>query len=185
MKPLLLAGLFLMLSFSGMCQDSTVLISKFEQLSSQSGQMIKIERRKIGWAATIPVAKVKYTDLVTKSSRYAITLNYSNDASILIAYPSLIYIDMDELDSIIVSLSTFLKETNELKTPEGVRYSYITKSDIMVSCEFLSWTENWRFYISKIYNVLRIPVAESTFQINKKRLPELITLLEQAKTMEW
>jgi hypothetical protein len=149
--------------------------------TTQPGKILKTEIREIGTVGNIVVAKLKTTDVGSQSSIYAIRIddNYFNS----IITPATLYIDIEELDSVITAMTYFMEEANRLKPDVSLHLSYITKADIAVSCDYTKWSENGRFSIGRIYKVLRSAVPNTSISFNRRRVPELIALLNKSKSI--
>jgi hypothetical protein len=175
MKLLLLITFCSIFPLAGICQDSTITLSSFEIFSSQSRKMLKTEVREVGEVGNILVSKLKTTDIMSQSSVYAISIGYHNN--------NMIYIDIEDLDSVITAMTYFMEKVNEIKPDGTLHFGYITKGDVEVSFDYAKWSGTWRFSIGKVYKVLRTGVLNTNISFNRRRVSELISLLNQAKTV--
>lgn len=179
MKTILLLFINSIFGLAGIGQDSTISLSKFETFSSQPLKILKIEIKEIGSVGQWMVTKLKTTDAATGISVSAVKID-KNFFNIVpeIVNPTTLYIDIEDLDSVISALDYFIKEQNIQKPAGYPEYSYFTSTDVKVSCYYAG---SWRFELSKVYQKLRTPVAGSVITFNKKRITELVELLRQSE----
>ncbi len=185
MKIILLISINSIFTLSCIAQDSTISLSRFERFSSQSLKILKIETQEIGSVGSVGqcvVTKLKTTDAATGINVSAVRIYQSFFNNVPeIVNPTILYIDIEDLDSVINALSYFIKEQNIQKPSGHLEYSYLTSTDVKVSCYYSNYSGNWRFELSKVYQKLRSPVSGSAITFNKKRITELVELLRQAE----
>jgi len=185
MKYLIVLFLISFLAHNTKGQDSTIAYSKFEIFTSQAGKLLKTELKEAGNFGPRPVTVFKTTDIMSGISAYAVRLGYMNavDMPILI-YPKALYLDFDELDSVINVLTYFLTETEKPKPTNNLQLSYTTANDIVFFCSYDKIYNSWGFDIGKVYKHLRtyIPGTSITYH-NKKRITRLIEELKTAQSI--
>ena|SRR5689334_9999392 len=184
MKLCISCFLFILIAISGKSQDSTTTLSRFEDFISKPGKVIKPEMMIAGQYGPYKVLKYIATDITTGMCMYAVRVdnNYSFDFPIELIDPKAVYIDSVDLDTFIATAESFLRTSDSAQLPFNTKFSYLTSTDVQLSCYFTKLTDNWSFEIDKVYQKLRTHISGTSLVLNKKRMQQLVNLLRQAKS---
>jgi hypothetical protein len=182
MKLLLPFLLFSFLSFRSISQDSTITLSKFEIFTSQPNKLMKTEIRETVSIGSTLLSRVKATDLTSGENASAIKISTERTSDMTPINTKAVYIELNDLESIISALTYFSREVNQPKPETNAYYSFITSNDVAFTCSYsYSGFGFWNIEIGRIYPKLRTPVAASTYSFSKRRIDELIKLMSFLK----
>lgn len=185
MKPAIII-LFLAF-FSNICfaQDSTIQKSKYEAFVSKDGKMMKQETFNVANNKDYKIEVWKATNLETNESIKSILLlqekNYFLVGKIAIMN---LYIDWDEAEGFLKALK-FQLPLLETKPTNNVSYTYSTNNGVQSSISYFSKdlsgiSAGWYHAFSRVYKYSREIISNSVFQVKKKDLPDIISLIENA-----
>lgn len=187
MKPFVNLFLLLLLSINSKSQDSTIALSQFELFATQPGRVCKTEYKEIGnigWVNAVYLFKL--SDINSGSNVYAIRLGNINSRDMpWLVNPYSIYIDLNELDSVINVLEQFKQETVKREHPADLHLSYVTPGDISFGATYDKSGDSWQFFMARVFRNLRTHVPYTYTRFNKKRFTEFLEILKAAKASKW
>jgi hypothetical protein len=163
-------------------QDTTIALSRFEQFNLQSGGVLKNEIQELGTINLVTFDLVKSTDLSSGQKFDAVKFYVGDKNRFEIVNNSAFYISADNLDTVISVLKFFKAEMEKQVPTKNVHYTFTTNDNIRFTFYYdISYSGNWYFAINRLYQ--QPYIIGSPFQISliKKRIPELIYLLERGR----
>lgn len=149
--------------------------SNAEKFSSKSGTLIEKEFVDVGTLKKVEIKVIHYTDLISNESvsalrfEYEVTGSYSSDTKIA-------SLDADEIDGLIKSIK-MMQESVFTSTPTNyTEVTYQSRGGFEAGCY---WSKgDWSTYLK-----LEKYDGKSYVFLKKDDFPELLKLLEKAKTM--
>jgi hypothetical protein len=164
-------------------QDSTILLSGYEQYCTTPGKLIKTFTRVIGEVRSASIEVLTTTDIRKGDSVSVVRITspaWYTTTNPLIAVDNL-YFSKEELGNIINVLQYYNTEIKNGNVISQNSYSYITDNDVKISCEYEEGIfNNYWLRLRKIYHNLRTP-AMSGYSFGKRDVEELIKLLQTAQ----
>lgn len=150
-------------------------LSNAEKFSSKSGTLIEKEFVDVGTLKKVEIKVIHYTDLISNESvsalrfEYEVTGSYSSDTKIA-------SLDADEIDGLIKSIK-MMQESVFTSTPTNyTEVTYQSRGGFEAGCY---WSKgDWSTYLK-----LEKYDGKSYVFLKKDDFPELLKLLEKAKTM--
>jgi len=150
-------------------------LSNAEKFSSKSGTLIEKEFVDVGTLKKAEIKVIHYTDLISNESvsalrfEYEVAGSYSSDTKIA-------SLDADEIDGLIKSIK-MMQESVFTSTPTYyTEVTYKSRSGFEAGCY---WSKgDWSTYLK-----LEKYDGKSYVFLKKDDFPELLTLLEKAKTL--
>jgi hypothetical protein len=175
MKHLNLFLLFALVTVCLQAQDSTFVLSKYEEYSTSRGKALKTMGRTIG--------QIRNTDidvLVTTDIKRGDTVSVVRLSSAIADTGPWIFIDKEEVPNLINLLKYYATEIKNGSVLNGVYYSYITPNDVSITCYYSPGIFSDTYLkFNKIYRNLRTTVPQGhTF--GKRDIEGLIQLLQNA-----
>jgi hypothetical protein len=163
-------------------QDSTILLSQYEQYCTTPGKLIKTFTQVIGEVRSARIEVLTTTDIRKGDtvSVVRITSPAWYTTNLLIAVDNL-YFSKEELGNIINVLQYYNTEIKNGNVIPQNMYSYITDNDVKISCEYEEGIfNNYWLRVRKIYHNLRTPTM-SGYSFGKRDVEDLIKLLQTAQ----
>jgi len=150
-------------------------LSNAEKFSSKSGTLIEKEFIDVGTLKKAEIKVIHYTDLISNESvsalrfEYEVAGSYSSDTKIA-------SLDADEIDGLIKSIK-MMQEKVFTSTPTNyTEVTYKSRGGFEAGCY---WSKgDWSTYLK-----LEKYDGKSYVFLKKDDFPELLTLLEKAKTL--
>ncbi len=174
----LLAAFFFQFSAA---QDSIVALSRFEEWTLQPGKTIRVQVEPLGnWGSSV-VSLVKATDVNTGAKKLAVRISYEFDLSVYPVNTNALYLDASELDGVIATLTQFGSEVTTAGSTGQQMLTYTTLDGVQLLCRLHNGVGDCRF--SRLYLPQKTPHVPSQFSVNRRRVPEVIALLQRAEQM--
>lgn len=184
MKNEVITLVFVLLCSILKAQDSTIMLSKFEQLTTTRGKFYSIEEKIVGNVRNRNVTVIRVKDMNANETLSAvrITGRVWNDEPVPIVNYSNLYFDKVDLIEVIKNLEFYLLQINKNNGIfPGIYFTYVTSADVEVVCQYYQGFSSEIFLtISKLYQYKRTPVPYTTITFRKKDMESLIDLLKIA-----
>ncbi|WP_157607972.1 hypothetical protein [Seonamhaeicola sp. S2-3] len=177
MKKLLLVLLsFLAFNLSyGQTDSKEKELSNAEKFSSKSGTLIEKEFLDVGTLKKAEIKVIHYTDLISNESvsalrfEYEVASSYSSDTKVA-------SLDADEIDGLIKSIKMMQEKVFTSSPTNYTEVTYKSRGGFEAGCY---WSKgDWGTYLK-----LEKYDGKSYVFLKKDDFPELLTLLEKAKTL--
>lgn len=177
MKHLLIVLLsFLVFNLSyGQADSKEKELSNAEKFSSKSGTLIEKEFLDVGTLKKAEIKVIHYTDLISNESvsalrfEYEVAGSYSSDTKIA-------SLDADEIDGLIKSIKMMQENVFKSSPTNYTEVTYKSRGGFEAGCY---WSKgDWATYLK-----LEKYDGKSYVFLKKDDFPELLTLLEKAKTL--
>lgn len=177
MKNLLLVLLsFLAFNLSyGQTDSKEKELSNAEKFSSKSGTLIEKEFLDVGTLKKAEIKVIHYTDLISNESvsalrfEYEVASSYSSDTKVA-------SLDADEIDGLIKSIKMMQEKVFTSSPTNYTEVTYKSRGGFEAGCY---WSKgDWATYLK-----LEKYDGKSYVFLKKDDFPELLTLLEKAKTL--
>lgn len=174
--------LFVLSPIVSLCQDSTIALSKFEQFTSETGTMYKRETLEMGSVKNIHVYATRVSEVGNSTYAKAIRVIQSITQSDVNNVTASLTIDLDETEGIYKALEYYLTVIKN-KVQYSPAYFYITKNDVVASCNFIveKYTADWSVSLSQRYHSLKSVVPGSSITVKNKDIDNLVELIRKAK----
>ena len=132
-------GSLLLLIFScstAAAQDSTIVLSRFEEFSTSRGRLLKMESVSTGNFGNLYSEFVSATDLNSKEIKTALRFRTSWGLSINVVEKNWIYVDREQIPLVLTALDTMKKQLQATNfTPER-SFSITTSNDVRLSLRY-------------------------------------------------
>ena len=172
------ANLFLLFVLFAAClqaQDSTFVLSKYEEYSTSRGKALKTMGRTIGQIRNTYIDVLRTTDI--KKGDTVSVVRLTSAASNIDPW---IFIDKEEVPNVINLLKYYAAEMKNGSVMNGVDYRYITPNDVSITCSDSPGFFGGTFItFSKIYRYSRTQIAGG-LSFGKKDIEGLIQLMQTA-----
>ncbi len=177
MKKLLfiLISIFIVNMSYGQATSKEKELSNAEKFSSKAGTLIQKEFLDVGTIKKAEIKVIHYTDLISSETvsavrfEYEVASSYSSDTKIA-------SLDADEIDGLIKSIRMMQEKVFVLTPANYTEVTYKSRGGFEAGCY---WSKgDWATYLK-----LEKYDGKSYVFLKKSDFPELLTLLEKAKTM--
>lgn len=179
---IILPLLFSIFSFTAFSQDSTIALTRYEAFNLSSASILKTDIQELGTINLVTFDLVKTTNLASGQKFGAVKFFVGDRHRFNILSPYAFYISYDNLDTVLKVLQFFKAEMDKPVPTKNVHYSFKTNDNIQFTFYYdISYSGNWYFAINRMYQNPLITPPALQLALIKKRIPELIYLLERAR----
>jgi uncharacterized membrane protein len=176
MKHLNLLLLCILLAVYSEAQDSSFVLSKYEQYATARGKALKTVGQTIGQIRNTIVDVLVTTDIKKGDTLSVIRFSSEN-----FRFVPTIFIDKEEVPNVINLLKYYAAEIKNGSVVNGAYYSYITPNDVNVTCSYEMGLFNGSVSVGffRMYQYLRFNAPGGHF-FGKKDMDGLIKLMQDA-----
>lgn len=164
-----------------LAQDSIVTLSKIEQLAKMPGKLLYTEQQHLGSINNTAFHVVTIREVETGQVHQALQIASTFNRTTEMVNTNSVFIGAEDLQTVIRFMDTILpKVTKDVLQGERA-YSWITPDDVEIRFHQLDGASD--LYIARLYHVQRTAYTPSSFWFNRRRIPELASLLKSALTL--
>lgn len=172
---------FLLFTQNLQAQDSVVTISKIELWAKTPGKILHTERQPVGNINSTDFQVVTIRDLETGKAQQALQIFNQNGPRIDIVNTNSIFITAEDLKMVIRFMDTIVPRVTKEVLPGEKAYSIVTSDDVELRFHQLDGSSD--LYIARLYRTQRSAYAPSAFWFNRRRIPEVASILKSAYTL--